>query len=134
MSTALTPGQWTPTGWGAQHRVRTSDPEWTVLVCHLDRADHRSETSRINQAADEKHRCTRCTALPNLGPIVFAPIGEVRCSDGLLVVCYRDRIGDGRRWKVIGEDPVPGAYGWRDDWDVERFTAIGNVCEMASAS
>jgi hypothetical protein len=133
MVTGLSPGQWTPTGWGAQHRVRSSDEKWTVLACHMDRADHRCETARIDQTADEEHHCRRCEALVGLGPIQVAPLGEVRTGDGLLVVCAR-RIGDDRRWKVIGEDPVSGAYGWRDDWDVARFTVIGNVCEMASAS
>jgi len=130
--TALTSGQWTPTGWGAQHRVRRSDEKWTELVCHRDGEGQRCETPRINQQADETRRCTRCEALPDLGPIQYGPVGEVRRSaDGLTVVCVGGH-GD-CRWKVIGEDPVPLAYGWRDDWAVACFASVGNVLDLTPA-
>lgn len=139
---SLKPGDWTPTGWGAQHRVRRSDEQWTELVCHTTiqipdprqpGPTQRCETARIDRDADERNRCYRCGSLPDLGPLRYGPLGEVRRSpEGLVAVCHRGRIGDGdRRWKVIGDDPVPALHGWRDDWDVAQFPVIGNVFELS---
>lgn len=124
------PGEWTPTGWGAQHRVRRSDPVWTELVCGelVCGESARVETSRIDPGAGEVDRCQRCAALPDLGPLRRGALGEVRRSpEGLVAVCHRTRIGNGWRWKVIGEDPEPGGYGWRDDWQVASWTPVGTV-------
>jgi hypothetical protein len=144
VSDVLRPGDWTPTGWGAQHRVRRSDERWTELVCHTALADDdrafgrkagdssRCATDRINRGADETEHCANCSALPDLGPLRYGPIGEVRRSpDGLVVVasqdvCHPSRAG-GTRWKVIGLDPVPGMYGWRSEWHVAAWEVVGAI-------
>lgn len=139
----LKPGDWTPTGWGAQHRVRRSDERYTELVCHLayliddpgigrkagDSA--RCETARIDRTASEDYRCIRCASLTNLGPMARGPLGEIRRGpDGQVAVCH-DAGGFDRRWKLIGAETEPMAYGWRGDWHVATWVVVGNV--LASA-
>lgn len=143
----LEPGQWTPTGWGVQHRVRCSDDNWTELVCHtrvrpemVDKytpgPNHRCPTDRIDTRAVERERCARCAALPDLGPMQPAPEGEVRRSpDGRLVaVCVHHDHDAGRGWRVVGDsDPAPHMHFWRSDWEVVDWVPVGNVHELVES-
>lgn len=104
MSAHLAPGDWTPTGWGAQHRVRAAEDGRVTLVCHP--ADQWTHASRINASASEDTRCSRCTATPGLGPMPAPILGEVRRGpSGVVVACLR--MWDGR------SPHSPGDQCWR---------------------
>lgn len=122
----LLPGEWTSTGWGAQHQVRRSDEKWTELVCHA--GEQRCETARMDRAADENERCGRCAALPDLGPLIRGPLGEVRYGPlGQVAIAVGGVVGSVNRWRLVGDDPQAGGHGWRTDWDVAAWTVRGNV-------
>lgn len=124
---SITAGQWTPTGWGAQHLVTATNPQWTTLACH--RPGQRVATERINPAAAETARCTRC-------PLDAPPVPKVgqvrRREDGTTVVCGRiwdDRIPlspTDRVWQVTvspSGEPVVGAC--LDGYTVARWPLVG---------
>lgn len=129
--TTIAVGQWTPTGWGAQHRVRASDPDWTRLVCHT--ASQRVETSEINTAAAETKRCSRCATIPALGPLAIPTLGDKRRdpTTGAVVVC--ERTWDGRTpatpvdrcWHVTDPGTRPAdAPWWLDTYDVADWPTL----------
>lgn len=101
----------------------------------------RCETARIDRDADETERCGRCEALPDLGPMRRAPLGEVRLdpATGLVAVAVDDTDGmsraAGHGWRVVGLDPLLSVcFGWRGDWDVAGWDTVGNVLEMAGVA
>lgn len=122
----MTPGCWTPTGWGAQHQVVTTDAVWTVLACH--QPGQRVPTDLINPDAAEQRRCARCQVGPQPAPVV----GVRRQSPGgAVVVC--EPTWDGRQpcsptdrvWRVV-ESPTgdPGVGCWLDGWDVAGWQVV----------
>lgn len=127
----LTPGDWTSTGWGAQHRVRAVEGDRVTLVCHS--ADQWAHDSRMDTAAEETERCSRCTAAPGLGPLSAPALGEVRRNPaGVVVACLRmwdgrePRSADDRCWQVL--DPAgTSALGPLNSYDVAGWEVCGAV-------
>lgn len=102
----LEPGDWTPTGWGSQHRIRDIDDDRVTLVCHP--ADQWAHASRVDTDASEADVCSRCRTTPGLGPMPAPIFGEVRRGPGgIVVACLR--MWDGRTpaspadrcWRVL---------------------------------
>jgi hypothetical protein len=95
VDTKLKPGDWTPTGWGAQHRIRWTQPKnrdrVVVLVCHGDKPGDYALLSRMNTQATENKRCNRCEVIPDLGPMWTPTLFEVRRdpATGMVAACVR---------------------------------------------
>ncbi|MFI6228588.1 hypothetical protein ACIBCR_14905 [Micromonospora echinospora] len=87
----MNPGDWISTGWGAQHRIRSLDGNWIVLVCHFDDSHNRVHRERINFDANDALVCNWCEVTPGLGPMPAPTLGEVRRdpTTGATAVCER---------------------------------------------
>lgn len=124
----LVVGQWLPTGWGAQHRVRSFTDTHVVFASHGSGPDQRAERARVRVDVQGEPQCTRCLRAggpDGLGPAVPGVVGEVRRTpDGWIGVCVR--AGGYERWRFIGDFPL-GSHGWSGDWfmgNAERIAAI----------
>lgn len=126
-NTTLTVGQWLPTGWGAQHRVRSFTETHVTLACHGVGSDQRAERDRVRTDDQNEPRCSSCSRAggpDGLGPATRGVVGEVRRTpEGWIAVCVSDAY---ERWVFLDPRP-PGDRRWAPDWfmgDAERIAVI----------
>lgn len=134
----LTVGQWIPTGWGAQHRIRSFTDTHVVFASHGSGADQRAERARVRVDVAGESQCSRCLragGADGLGPATPGVVGEARRTpEGWIAVCVRAEGHE--RWRFIGDFPH-GSHGWAADWfmgDAERIAAIPGTPAATSAS
>lgn len=125
----MTAGQWLPTGWGAQHRVRSFTDTHVVLACHGAGPDQRAELVRVRVDVEGEPYCTSCERAGGpggLGPSPRGVVGEVRRTpEGLIAVCVADLAGVGK-WRFVGTEPAH-SHGRCEDWymgNAERIAVI----------
>lgn len=125
--TNIKPGDWLPTGWGAQHRVRSVTDTHIVLACHGAGPDQHAERDRVRVDTAGEPRCSACQRAggpDGLGPSTRGVIGEVRRTpEGWIAVCVSDAY---ERWVFLDPRP-PGDRRWGPDWfmgNAERIAVI----------
>lgn len=127
MSAALTfeavkPGDWVPTGWGAQHKVRSVQADHVVFACHGATDDQRAEKQRVRLEASEDQRCSHCERANGLAPFVPGVVGEVRRTpEGWIGICVTTRFYN--KWVLL--DPAPER--WTADWFMANATRTQSV-------
>ncbi len=142
---ALESGQWTPTGWGAQHRVRAVDGDRVTLVCHSDRPGQYAELSRMRRDAGEVQRCRQCEVTPGLGPMPAPVLDEIRIDPATRMTVVCALTWDGRVptspvdpcWRIVRWGSVPAhatPRGSLDSYDVATWTVVGSLPTLAEAA
>jgi hypothetical protein len=141
------PGEWTPTGWGARHRIRrlfaseaAGPMDRIEMVCHTE--GNSVDVRRVNPLAQETRRCRRCELIPDLGPIGAPVLGEVRRDErtGVIVACVRTWDGRVPRspadtvWLILDWGPngrPPGNSSHRlDFYEVVSWPVIATIPHM----
>lgn len=121
-------GDWISTGWGAQHKVRSTTGTRVIVACHGTEPHHCADKDRIDLNASEKRRCEACQRAGgpgDLGPARPGVVGEVRRTpEGWIAVCFAD-VGD-RRWRFVGEPPL-GSHGWAPNWFMGNAETIAVI-------
>jgi hypothetical protein len=131
----LTVGQWLPTGWGAQHLVRSFNETHVVLACHGSGPDQRAERDRVRVDNENEPRCSSCQRAggpDGLGPATRGVVGEVRRTpEGWIAACVSDAY---ERWVFLDPRP-PGDRRWGPDWfmgNAERIAVIPDTPAAAT--
>lgn len=109
-------GQWIPTGWGAQHRIRSFTDTHVVFASHGAGPDQRAERARIRVDTEGEPQCNGCLRAggpDGLGPAVPGVVGEARRTpEGWIAVCVSEFAG--HKWRFLG--PSPSEDKWAPDW------------------
>jgi hypothetical protein len=141
----MTPGEWTPTGLGAQHRIRAVNTRRVVFVCHADQVDHYIPLHLLNTDAAETARCVLCELTPDLGPPPAPTLDQVRVdpATGTTVVCtltWDNRIPSGPLddcWRIIRWGSRRRHGGERSllcSYDVARWIVVGRLPDLGDVA
>lgn len=120
-------GQWIPTGWGAQHRVRSFTDTHVVFASHGTGEDQQAERECVRVDTEGEPECVKCQRAggsDGLGPAVKGVVGEARRTpEGWIAVCVNEFAYN--KWRFLGSSPSENK--WAPDWfmgNAERIAAV----------
>ncbi|WP_069167950.1 hypothetical protein [Nocardia altamirensis] len=124
---AVKPGEWIPTGWGAQHLVREVTDTHLILACHGPGLEQRAKRDDVKLNAAQEDRCAACERAGGprgLGPAPRGAIGEIRRTpEGWIAVKVSHAY---QGWIFVGAHPE-GSYGRAPDWFMGNAERIGAI-------